>query len=169
MGSCDRLKKYVSDYVEGQLDPSTRRQYEEELNINPELRELTAKVSHVSSLLKNLPAHKCSEDFNVRLRERIHNEPQKNWLSTNVRRYSLAFSFIVILAVAIFALNSQTEENTAAPFIPSRNAVSSDNNIYNDESIDVKTRNQQPTVVDSNNIRMKEKKDPQIKYVDQKK
>ena len=37
------------------------------------------------------------------------------------------------------------------------------------ESIDVKTRQEQPAVVDSNNHRMKEKKDPRIKYVDQQK
>jgi len=169
MGDWDRLKKYVSDYVEGQLDPSTQRQYEEELKINPELRELTTKVSTVTKLLKNLPFHRCGEDFNLRLRERIHNDPQKKWLGTSVRRYSFAFSFIVILAVAIFALNNQSEDNTTTKFSPSKNAVSSDNNAYENESIDVKTRSQQPALVDSNTIRMKEKKDPRIKYVDQKK
>jgi anti-sigma-K factor RskA len=169
MDDCDRLKKYVSDYVEGQLDPSTRRLYEEELKTNTELQQLTEKVSKTSHLLKNLPTHKCSSEFNVRLRERIYHEPQKSLFSSNVRRYSLAFSLIIVVAVAIFAIRNQTEEKRSIPLVPLQNAVSSDNNSYDEESFDVKTRSQQSAVFDSSTNKIEEKKDPHIKYVDQKK
>jgi hypothetical protein len=168
MDDCDRLKKYISDYIEGQLDPSTRRQFEAQLKENPELQELTSRVSGVSRLLKQLPPQKCSEDFNIRLRERIYNEPAKKWMSAKVRRYSLGFSFVIVIAVVIFAFNSQIEDNKDAQFIPIQNQISSDDS-YNGESFNVKTREEQPAIPDSMNIKKKEKKDPRIKYVDQQK
>ena len=33
MGDCDRMKKYISDYLENNLDPTTRKQFEKNLKL----------------------------------------------------------------------------------------------------------------------------------------
>jgi anti-sigma factor RsiW len=165
MGDCDRLKKHISDYLEGGLDPTTRKQFEEELRTNPELQQLTNQVQHVSKMLSDLPRHKCKDDFNVRLRERIHSESTNSKFNVNIRRYSLAFSFVVIVGIAIFGINGILKDDTRLPAAPPSNAVSVEKSIPENEEFDVKTRDPQTAATDS----IKDQKDPRIKYVDQKK
>jgi len=165
MGDCDRLKKYISDYLDGSLDPTTRTQFEEKLRTNTELQKLTNQVQHVSKLLSTLPNHKCKDDFNIRLRDRIHSETPISKFNINIRRYSIAFSFVVIIGVAIFGINGMLRDDTETQTARPSNAVSVEKSVPDNEEIDVKTRDPQAAATDS----IKDQKDPRIKYVDQKK
>ena len=63
MGDCDRMKKHISDYLEGSLDPTTRKEFEKNLEIYPELNSITKNISILPSILHQLPSQKCSEEF----------------------------------------------------------------------------------------------------------
>lgn len=165
MGDCDKLKNYISDFIEGNLDPTTRKQFDDELRTNKELQQLTNNVRQVSRILADLPHHKCGDDFNIRLREKIHAESSTSKFNINIRRYSIAVSFVVIIAIAIFGINSMLKEDTPLPVAPASSNISVEQVVPENEEFDVKTRDPQAVTKDS----IREQRDPRIKYVDQKK
>jgi hypothetical protein len=165
MGDCDKLKNYISDFIEGNLDPTTRKQFEDELRTNTELQQLTNNVRQVSKILTELPQYKCGDDFSIRLRERIHSESSTSKFNVTVRRYAIAISFVVIITIAIFGINGMLKEDTHLPVAPASNNISVEEVVPENEEFDVKTRDPQAVTKDS----VREQRDPRIKYVDQKK
>ena len=106
MGDSDRMKNYISDYLEDSLDPSTHKEFEEAMKRSPELRTMTDRVAAVSTQLNNLKNHKCSDDFSVKLRERIHSTSQPVISRQSIVRYSFAASFIIILVIATLTITN---------------------------------------------------------------
>ena len=51
MGDWDRFKNYISDYLEGNLDNSTRKEFEQEIEKNSNLQKLTRGVENLSKVL----------------------------------------------------------------------------------------------------------------------
>ncbi len=184
MGNSDRIKKYISDYLENKLDPTTRKEFDEELKASPELGTLTDKISNLSSQLNNLHSYKCSEDFSMRLRERIHSDPQTNIFKHNVVRYSLAISFVVVFAIAAFNFIDFSTATDVSPGIqrssqiklnnsnPASNPLSGNktNSYVNDGELDIKTA-PNATADSTGTIERDEKRreNRSIKYVHDKK
>jgi cytoskeletal protein RodZ len=106
MGNCDRMKKHISDYIEGTLDPTTRKEFEKNLEIFPELNTITKNISILSSILHKLPSQKCSDEFMVNLRERIHFGPKNVVATSMIKKYSYAVSFLVLIIISVLGVNS---------------------------------------------------------------
>jgi len=178
MGECDRLKHYISDYLDNTLDPSTHKEFEEALKNSTDLKSMTHRVSVLKSQLNNLPNQTCSENFSLKLRERIHTEPQPVISRQNMVRLSFAASFVLILVIATFTLNNFSDSDEIGPAVqkssesPNQtpNPVSGNNNkvIANDsDELDVKTKKSQETYQDS--TRTNKSKDTPYQQVDDQK
>jgi len=184
MGECDRYKNYISDYLDNTLDPTTHKEFEKALKSSVDLQKMTNKVSMLRSSLKNLSYQTCSDDFSLKLRERIHTESEPVISRQNMVRLSFAFSFIVIVAFAVFSLNSyfdSTEDfgpvQKSADYqnqtpSPSSNPASGNNNdaIVKDDVVDIKTKGSQEALQDSSRVKKNNRnQDSSIKQVDQQK
>jgi hypothetical protein len=182
MGETNRFKNYISEYLENSLDPTTHKAFEQALDNSAELKKMTRQIATLKSNLKELPYQTCSDDFSVKLRERIHTEPQPLISKKNVVRLSFAFSFVVIIAFALISLTNLFESTQPLAPIPTtsgfqnqrtnppRNPVSGSNNAFrNESSFDVKTKSSQEVVQDSSKSMNPKQIDPRVKQVDQKK
>ena len=180
MGNSDRLKNYISDYLENSLDPSTHKEFEDALKRSPDLRSMTDRMTILTSHLNNFEYHKCSDEFSVKLRERIHASSEPLISRRNIIRYSFAASFVIILIIAIFTitnLSSDSPENIPVLQEASGNPASKPNpvsgndaNSYmNEEDLGISTKSGQNTASDST-VYSKEhnQNKPQIKQVDKK-
>ncbi len=167
MGDCDRLKHYISDYLENGLDPATRKEFKDALEKFPELTSMTNRARVLSSKLKNLNYYSCSEEFQLKLREKIHT-PSKSVISRqNIVRYSFAFSMVIILFIVTFSMITGSDSPELNPVVPGNsdfqikmaNPVSNPlsgnnvNSLVNDDNgINIKTKTAQDMVVDSSRI-----------------
>ena len=183
MSHWDRFNTYISDYLEGNLDSSTRHEFEQECKNNPELSNLTSRVGKLSKLLTDLPAHKCSNEFNVKLRDRIHNETKAHPKPVSaIKKYSYAFSFVIVIVILFFTIGALTDSDDSFDQIPaSSNTQQFKSDPVNqtdaqlpsqvqadDKQVDIKTKYENPSVTDSLNKELKEKdKKSKIKYVDE--
>jgi hypothetical protein len=185
MGDCDRFKKHISDYLEGSLDKTTRKEFESELEQNDELSKLTSRIGEISILLSKLPDHKCSDDFSAKLRKKIHNSDSRAKLPvTPLKKYSFAFSFAILAVIIVFTLNVfdnnsgdtnvipessnlQNSNPQPSPQIPSQ-PVSNIPAVSNKE-VDIKTVDEQKAVTDSVKKEEKSASEKNFKYVDDKK
>jgi hypothetical protein len=177
MGDSDRMKNYISDYLENSLDPSTHKEFEDALKRSQELRTITDRVSAVSRHLSNLKNHTCSDDFSVKLREKIHTTSGPLISRRNIVRYSFAASFVIILVIATFAITylmSDSPENspTLQGSTQNANPVSADEQtdpLVDEGDLDINAKPNQNALSDSSRVLPEEKKNnPKIKYVDQK-
>jgi hypothetical protein len=184
MGHSDRLKNYISDYLENSLDPSTHKEFEDALKRSPELRSTTGKMTTLSTRLSNLKYHKCSDEFTIKLRERIHTSSEPFISRQNIVRYSFAASFVIILILAIFTItNLSSESPEITPDLqgtsegpmnntnPVSNPVSGNeaNTFIDNEELDVGTKSNPNVVSDTTDVKQeKNNNKPAIKYVDQK-
>ena len=182
MNHRDRIKNYISDYLENSLDPSTQKEFEDALENSPELRSMTKRILILSNRLSNLKYYHCSDEFTVKLRERIHSSPESFVSRQNFVRYSFAASFIIILIAAILTLTNLSSDSPGTipdsqgefqgPMnhsSPASNQLPAKeiNTIIDNSEMDVGTKSNPNVVGDSLNIQ-KEKDKPPIKYVDQK-
>ena len=126
MGDWDRLKNHISDYLEGNLDNSTRKEFETEIEKNSDLRKVTSRVEKLSNLLTNLPDYKCSDDFNQKLRERIHQDSSNTRISFPIKKYSFAFSFVVLAVIVVFTFNFFTGEDDPVNNLPESSNMQTD-------------------------------------------
>lgn len=185
MGNWDRMKFYISDYLEESLDPTTQKEFEKSLEGSSELRSQLNKVTALKSRLNNLSQYQCSDDFSLKLRERIHASPQPIISRQNLLRYSFAASFIIILAVfTVYMTNSSNVQESVPvmgsgaefqmkPSNPVSNPVSSNkvNSFLKDDETDIKTKSSQKASADSTRsyVPGTEKRDnARVKIVDQK-
>ena len=184
MGDCDRMKHYISDYLENRLDPTTLKEFEEALKNSPELRSMTQNISNITSRLNNLTYYKCSDDFSLKLRERIHTTSEILPSRKSLVRYSFAASFIVVLIIIAFSVvNLSNSPETAPDFQgnsdlriqstnPGSNPVSGNNvnSFVKDDEMNIRTKTAQDVISDS--LRTKEppaekKDDKRVKYVNE--
>lgn len=186
MGDSDRLKNNISDYLENSLDPSTHKEFEDALKRSPELRSMTDRIATLSTRLNNLRYHKCSDEFSLKLREKIHTSSEPLISRQNMVRYSFAASFVIILVIATFTitnLSSESPDTTPALQGSSENPVNNTNPVsnpvsgndvntfVNDGEVNINTKSNQRAIIDSTGSKTqpeKKKDKPPIKYVDQK-
>jgi hypothetical protein len=186
MGECDRLKSYISDYLENSLDPSSHQEFENALKNSVELRALTNRVRGLKSHLGNLTSYSCSDDFSLKLREKIHSTPQPVLSRQMMVRFSFAASFIIILVVVFITLNNLPDSRESSlpvqrtsnlqyetPNPVSNPAASSNPDILkNDGETEVNTKTTQQIFDDSSKVYQlpdSRQDEPLIKHVDQKK
>jgi len=185
MGECDRLKKHISDYLEGNLDKTTRKEFEHALAQNEDLNNLTTRVREIPVLLNKLPAHKCSDDFAVNLRKKIHsNNSQARLPVTPLKKYSFVFSFAVLAVIIIFSFNMLEDNSSEVKILPESTNIQNSNprppavqtpsqpvsnSPVSNQEIDIKTVDEQKVAADSvGNVENGGNK-KNFKYVDDKK
>ena len=179
MGDWDRLKNHISDYLEGNLDNSTRKNFEAEIEKNSDLSKVTKRVEKLSNILTNLPEYKCSDDFNQKLRERIHQESSSKIASIPIKKYSFAFSFVVLAVIVIFTFNTFTGQDDTVNNLPESSNIQTDpvyqspaqspNKIQpGNQPVDLKTMSCDAAVADSlsRNKNKKTQEQGSIKQVD---
>ena len=183
MSDWDRLSNNISDYLEGNLDNSTRKEFEEEIKKNPDLKNLTNRMAGLSKLLGNLPEQKCSDEFSAQLRDRIHRETSTAKSFTfPVKKYSYAFSFVVLAVISVFTFNVLTEDGDSIDALPESSNIQSvqpepvyQNNMQptstvktDNKQVDIKTIDENSAAPDSLVNKTVKEKNPNIKYVDEK-
>jgi hypothetical protein len=182
MGDSDRMKNYISDYLENSLDPSTHKEFEDTLKKSPELRSMTDRVAAVSSQLSNLQSYKCSDDFSVKLREKIHTSSEPIISRQNIVRYSFAASFVIILVIATLTItNLSSDSPESAPALqgttqnPANNpnpvsSTTKQNTRVEEGEMGINQKSSQDVYSDSSRVQQEKKKNkPPIKLVDQEK
>ncbi len=101
MLDCDKAKNFLNDYIEGMLDPQTKRELEQFLEKDPECRQLFNDAMMVRRQLQNLPLVKAPDNFDMELRQRIMAYVQEGEKPLRSRRgLSVVFSGGVLLAAA---------------------------------------------------------------------
>jgi len=178
MGECDRFKPFISDYLEKNLDPTTHQKFEKALENSDELYTLTNKVRLLKTHLQNLERVSCSDDFSLKLREKIHTVPLPFFKRQNVIRMSLAFSLVIVLAVALVSIvNLSGSPEGPIPLQGTPNLKMEDANpvsspasttnpavFKNDGPLDIKTKNNQPVAADSSEINSLPNRRPEERY-----
>lgn len=180
MGNCDRMKKHISDYLEGTLDPTTRKEFEKNLEIYPELNSITKNISILPSILHQLPSQKCSDEFMVDLRKRIHSKSKNVVTTIPIKKYSYAFSFLVLIIIAVFGVNNiflQKDESIGIQESSDYQIDASQPNQVpikgsfkspaNKDNASIKTKDSQPAITDSSKIPNDAKGNTQAKPVRQ--
>ena len=66
-----QFEGYISDYIENSLSIAKRKEFEQFLAVNPDSNELIETVRSTILHLKKLPAVKTSDDFMVKLQQRV--------------------------------------------------------------------------------------------------
>jgi len=186
MGDSDSLKNYISDYLENSLDPSTHKEFDDALKRSPQLSSMTDRMATLLTHLNKLRYHKCSDEFLLKLRERIHTSSEPLISRQNMIRYSFAASFVIILVIATFSItNLSSESPDTTPALkglykspvnntnPVSNPVSGNdaNTFVKDGDLNVNTKSNQRAISDSTGSETqpeKKKEKPPIKFVDQK-
>ena len=182
MGDSDSLKNYMSDYLENSLDPSTHKEFEDALKRSPQLSSMTVRTATLLTHLNKLRYHKCSDEFLLKLRERIHTSSEPLISRQNMIRYSFAASLVIILVIATFSitnLSSESPDTTPALKSSYKNPVNNTNPVsgndantfVNDGDLNVNTKSNQRAISDSTGSETqpeKKKEKPPIKLVDQK-
>ena len=185
MGNCDRMKPYISDYIENSLDPTTKKEFEQVLKSSPELQKLIRHMQILKSGLNNLQSYHCTEDFQIKLRQRLISEPNSLINRQQFVRYSIAVSFIIILVIVTMNISFQNNDQETLPATtgqsdlkiqtsrPVSNPVSetTDAQPMNEGEIDIKTKPRQQAIADSTESPINPEsqlRDKNFKYVDQK-
>jgi len=184
MNECDRLKKHISDYLKNTLDNTSKTEFEKGLSQDPQLRNLTDQVNKMSKMLTGLKSYKCSDDFSVKLREKIHrSDSQAKLPATPAKKYSYAFSFVVVAVLATFMVTAITDEPDNVNTIPETTNIkeqipsASPTNQPNpgihtpasEQQVDIKTIDEQKVPADSLRNQRDSDEGGQIKQVDTKK
>ena len=66
-----QFEGYISEYIENSLSIAKRKEFEQFLAVNPDSNELVETVRSTILHLKKLPAVKTSDDFMVKLQQRV--------------------------------------------------------------------------------------------------
>lgn len=184
MGDSDRMRNYISDYLENSLDPSMHKEFEDALKKSPKLRSMTDNLTTLSTHLSSLKYHNCSDNFSVKLRERIHTSSEPLISRQTMIRYSFAASFVIILVIATFAItNLLSDSSDITPPLqgsagspanttnPAKSPVlgnKEDAIVKESEELDIGTKSSRTAAGDSVKSQYDKKNRPAINQVDQK-
>ncbi len=133
---CYQFEGYISDYIENSLSIVKRKEFEQFLAENPESKELVKTVRSTISQLNNLSAVKTSDEFMVKLQQRV--AKQRDVISVPLeKRKSMIFGFtpltasmmsLVVLAIVFvgYELMPSGSPNSIAipPQITTNNVIS---------------------------------------------
>ena len=182
MGDCDRFKSNYSNYIEKRMDPTTAGEIEQHLNSCDRCRKIFRQMVFLQKIMTDLPIQKCSENFNIKLHQKIFKEPERKVRSGKVKKYSYAFSclvagvFIIFGVLSLFnkeerVINNQQigsySENPAAGVASP--VVDGVDYSRGDEEINIKTKSDNEFISDTTDQEKSVNKNPNIKYVEQEK
>jgi hypothetical protein len=180
MGECDKLNEHISAYLENTLDPAARKEFEQGLVKFSALKHTTSHILKLTTMLAKLPGQKCSDDFVPGLRQRINSAPASKFNEQNIKRYSFAFSIVLVVLAAMVGLNTLLRDDEPAPPLPavnefqpapapvsagSVNPSSSGYSPVGGTEVDIKTRAESNMATDSSTLRIQEQKNSQAKQV----
>jgi hypothetical protein len=184
MIDCDKVKEFMSDYIEKRLTPGLKTQLDNHFQQCPDCQLVLERIPKVQSLMSNLAPLKCSDDFNLKLRERIAGNLNEPMISRSLfKKLSYGFSFALIIIVTVFGFNffNQTETNSevllpqvqkqesTTPSNPSYNNVQQTSSTFTEtEELDVRTKESDGIYSDSAKTKSPDVKDARVKYVDTK-
>jgi hypothetical protein len=182
MGDCERFKKYYSNYIEKRLDPAVIDEINQHLDYCDECKKVIRQIRILQKMMADLPLQKCSENFNLKLHQRIFSRSTQKERNGIIRKYSYAVSFIIAVVFIIFfvyslfnkkeqPINNQLLPSYSETPVPSAAAPAVDPVDFrqNDEGINIKTKSGDNLVSDSSNHKKSDTKSPNIKYVGQEK
>jgi len=101
----DKAQSLLTDYVEGTLSKGVKKEIDAVLEKDQESKKLFEGALKTRSQISNFPIVKASDDFDVKLRERINNINSGNEQSkqTSRRNWFIALSgSVVALALYVF-------------------------------------------------------------------
>lgn len=73
MMSCDKAKELLSDYLDGTLEPSVKKELDQFLEGDAECKKLFAEAKTIQEKLLHMPKIVPSDNFDANLRNRIIN------------------------------------------------------------------------------------------------
>jgi len=184
MIDCDKVKGFISDYIEKRLTPGLKEELENHFQQCPDCKWVLERIPKVQSLMSNLASVKCSDDFNLKLRERIASNLNEPMISrSSFKKVSYGFSFVMIIVVTVFGFNffNQAETNndvllpqvqeqeSTIPSKPSCQCVQQRSTSYTQGyELDVRTKESDGIYSDSAKTKSPDVKDSRVKYVDTK-
>ena len=184
MADCDRVKVHVSDYLENQLSPQLKKEFQSHLKSCAECKIIVEQVHVLKSLLAKSTQIKCSDDFNLKLRQKISESDGKSYVTNSrIKQISFGFSFAAVVFLVFFGMNFftdnesnvnipaaqvQSKEIDTPPSGSSQLVNHSAPNVIASEEFEVKTKNSDGSVTDTTNDNKPKEKDDRIKYVDSK-
>jgi hypothetical protein len=152
MGECDRIRNYISAYIEKTLDPTTSHKIEKHLSSCPDCIGIVKKIRTMQKMLLNLNQYQCSDNFSLNLRNRINSAPKPSLLNGNIKKYSYAFSLVLVAFFVVVGMNrffNQTDSQVDDPIgtelqitdpKPSQPMINNQNNtIVDKKDIDIQT------------------------------
>ena len=184
MIDCDKVKGFISDYIEKRLTPGLKTELDNHFQQCPNCKLVLERIPKVQSLMNNLKSVKCSDDFNLKLRERISGNLNEPMISRNsFKRVSYGFSFAIFVFVIIFGFNFfnqaesdsdillpqvQKQESTIPTNPSNQNIRQASTNYTQTEELDVRTKDSDGIYSDSAKTKSPDVKDSRVKYVDTK-
>ena len=185
MIDCDKVKEYISDYIEKHLTPGLKTELDNHFQQCPDCKLVLERIPKVQSIMGNLVSVQCSDDFNLKLRERIASGQNNSVVSKNsIKKLSYGFSFAIFIFLIVFGFNffdqAESDSNILLPQVqkqestipsnPSNQNIlqTSSSNLTQTEELDVRTKESEGIYSDSANTKSPDVKDPRVKYVDSK-
>jgi len=112
MHECDKVRSFISDFIEGDLHPHIRKEVETHLKICTDCNEVAYQVRVICRSLQSLPQISTSADFEQRLHSQINTMRQFRFpfLSSATQSWKIpAVGSVVILAtIGLFIVFNPT-------------------------------------------------------------
>lgn len=184
MTDCDKVKDFISEYLEKRLTPDLKSELYNHFQVCSSCRIVLERIPKVQSLLNKLSSIQCSDDFSLKLREKIDNSENESVFSRDsVKKVSYGFSFAIFIFIIVFGFNffnqAESDSNISLPQVQQQESLSpssqSDQNIQQasssltqTEELNIRTKDGKGIYSDSTKNNPPEEKDPRVKYVDSK-
>ena len=111
MKDCDRVNRYISDYIEGNIDEQTKAVIENHLQKCPNCGVKIEELIKIKKRVNALPQIKTSPHFTAVLHAKIRQENKSfaNPLSLFFRSWSLKTTAYATIAILLFMLGAVTQ------------------------------------------------------------
>ena len=123
MKNCDKFKRLMSDFLEGELKGTLKSEFEAHLKACRTCEEALSRIRNVRAGLRRLSSVKTSPDFDAMLRARIRLMTGRRWRRSEsltiyspwrIPAYALAVVTLAFVAtMAVTMLTNPTSENNA--------------------------------------------------------
>ena len=184
MIDCDKVKEFISEYIEKRLSPNLRTELDNHFQFCTSCKLVVKRIPKVQSLMGNLISVQCSNNFNLKLREKIANSENEPYVSRDsFKKLSYGFSFAIFIVLIVFGFNFfnqvESDSNIILPQVQNQEPLSSStpsnqyikhasSNLSQTEELNVRTKDGEGVYSDSTKIKSPEEKNPRVKYVDSK-
>jgi len=151
--------RYISSYLDGDLNSSKVKEFEKLLDENPELNEKFSSYKKMLNELSNLETIKTSDDFLSRLHEKIDNNKTPDYSFIKPKtifgyNYTVVSGIAAAIGIFMFSistfltsdslpsfnlnqLSSKDVQGKTAPNISSDNLIAEDDSSTENEEIDL--------------------------------